>query len=201
MDTELLVDDRVEGGREILAQLARDGFAVTVACWVRAHGTESWYLYLGSDSVNPEKVGDAYGSVYASLYKLPDPWVSLSDMKLLNTSDPIAHAAIAVRDRYPGRIPTRYHGKRLGSLAIEEAYIYPRAGAMTSKEVLQTVAALMNRTGVMQPSIISFIDGTSVPAIPVGLNMQVPGGVRVVYHEIASGANREVAVENVLNIQ
>jgi hypothetical protein len=46
----------------------------------------------------------------------------------MNVTNPIAQDAIAWRDRYPGRVPTRYHGKRLGNLAVEEAYIYPKPG-------------------------------------------------------------------------
>ncbi len=41
-------------------------------------------------------------------------------------SNSVVRAAIELRDRLPARIPTRYHGKRLGTLAVVEAYIYPK---------------------------------------------------------------------------
>lgn len=200
MDTELLVDSRVESGRELLAQLARDGFHVAVAFWVRTSEEGLWFLYVGSASVDPAKIGDAYRAVNASLHKLIDPGISLSDIKIVHPSNPVARAAAALRDRYPARVPTRFHAISLGGLAVDEAYIYPAPGAMTSKEILRTVADLMNRTGAIQPSVVTLTNGTVIRAIPVGLNMQTHGGVRLVLHEVDTGRNQELPVEEVATI-
>ena len=174
---------------------------MTAAFWVRTGEEGLWYLYISSDAIDPVKIGDAYGTVYASLYKLPDPWLSLSDLKLVPTANPIARAAIAIRDRYRGRIPLRFHGNHLGALSIEEAYIYPSMGSMSPTEILQTVAVLMNRSGSIQPSLVSLTDGNTFQAIPVGLNMQAPGKVRVVLHEIATDTDRETPVEEIASIR
>jgi hypothetical protein len=37
-----------------------------------------------------------------------------------------SRAAIELRDRLPARIPTRYHGQRLGPLPVKEVYIYEK---------------------------------------------------------------------------
>jgi hypothetical protein len=128
MDTELLVEERIDGGQKLIDQLVRDGFDVRVAFWVKASEGGVWHLYIASPAVSPEKVVEAFRTVYASLSKLADPWVSHSEVKLLNGTDPAARAAVEIRDRLPGKSPTRYHGKRLGNLTIEEAYIYPPPG-------------------------------------------------------------------------
>ncbi len=202
MDTELLVDDRIDDGRKLIAELVRDGFDVTAAFWIKTSEEGLWRLYIVSKAVDTAKIGQAYLPVYACLSRIPDPCISISDIKLVNSTNPIARDAIAVRDRYPGRIPSRFQGKRLGDLAIDEAYIYPAASApMARIEVLQTVAGLMNRTGAVQPSIVTFRDGTSMNAIPVGIDMQHPGTVHVVLHDIAAGANRVVSADDVVNIQ
>jgi hypothetical protein len=125
MDTELLVEGQIDDGQRLIEQLVRDGFEVSAAFWVKTSEEGLWHLYIASPSVGAEKLGESYRKVYASLNKVSDSWVSPSDIKLVNDMNPIAQDAIEVRDRQPAKIPTRYHGKRLGSLPINEAYIYP----------------------------------------------------------------------------
>ena len=128
MDTDLLVDDRIDDGQRLIDQLTREEFEVLAAFWIRASEDGLWQLYIASPSIDPEKLGEAYRQVYAALRKLEPSSVSPSDLDLINGANPVARAVIEVRDRYPGKPPTRYHGKRLGNFSIEEAYIYPPAG-------------------------------------------------------------------------
>ncbi len=125
MDTKVLVASRMEDVRQLLEQLVRDGFPVTAAFWARTDADGPWRLFIASPSVSAEKVGEAYGPLYASLSKLQDPWIELSEIRLLPAKDPAAIAALKVRDRDPDRMPTKYPGNRLGNLSFEEAYIYP----------------------------------------------------------------------------
>src|SRR5208282_1669683 len=134
MDQELLVDNRFEDGEKLLTALVRSSIDVTVALWVLRSEDNSWYLYIGSNA----KLGELYGMIFLELTKSPHTSVTLSELKLVHPSEPIARDAIALRDRNPARLPVRYRVKRLGDLAIEEAYIYPRTGPMTRDEVLQT---------------------------------------------------------------
>jgi hypothetical protein len=127
MDTELLVEEMIDDGRMLVAELIKEGFDVTVAFWVKTD-EGLWYLYIGSTSVESGRVGDAYIVAYDCLTRIPRPSISLSDIKLVPATNPIAQAATEIRDRYADRTPTRYHGKQLGRMAIEEAYIYPQPG-------------------------------------------------------------------------
>ena len=202
MDTELLVDSQIEDGQQLLAELARDRFDVEVALWVRTVDEGLWFLYIGSPSVGTRDLGNSYRRVYACLSRIPNPSISLSQVKLVHSSNSIATEAIAIRDRHPGRLPTRYGGKRIGNLVIEEAYTYPGGiGPMTRNEVMQTVVGLMNRTGILQPSIVTFRNGTSVLAVPIGIDMKSPGSVYVTLHEDASGQNRIVAADEIADIK
>src|SRR3954462_9877886 len=112
MDTELLVDERVDDGRRLLSELVRSGFDVTAAFWIKTSEEGLWFLYIASAAVSQGKVGDAYGAVYAAMSRLPHPSISLSDIKLVAPDNPIAADAISIRDRYAARIPTRYNGDR-----------------------------------------------------------------------------------------
>jgi hypothetical protein len=124
VDTELLVEQKDDGER-LIEQLARDKFATSVAFWLKTSDEGSWQLYIASPLVEEAKANEAYRKVYSSLGKAGASWVSPSDIRLLNDSSPLARNTIDVRDRHPGKMPTTYHGKRLGGLSISEAYIYP----------------------------------------------------------------------------
>jgi hypothetical protein len=202
VDQELLVDNRIDDGERLLAQLVRSGFDVTVAFWVRA--TNLWDLYIGSDAVDPSNVGDAYRTLYTCLTKIPDASVSISEVKIVHPSNPVARAAMAERDRRPGRLPVPYRGTRLGPLDIEEAYIYPKIGPMTREDVRQTVMALMNRSDPAQPSTFTFADGTTRQAIPVGMHLYLAGPKRGLQFDLfdpVTGQGQEVAADEVINVR
>jgi hypothetical protein len=203
MDTELLVDEHVEDGRDLLSELVSAGLDVTVAFWARASEEGLSYLYIASPTVAGGTIGDAYRIVYSALSHLPNSSITPSDLKLVPPQDPIAAGAKAVRDRYAARIPIRYKGSRLGGLAIEEAYIYPSAeSGLDRAAILRTVAQLMNRSGPVQPSLVTLRDGSTLHAIPVGLHAQHPGaGIIVVLDDVKSGRTESLAIDDIANIQ
>jgi hypothetical protein len=204
MDQELLVNPRIEDGRALLAELLKVGFDVTVACWVKTSEEGLWFLYIGSTSGKPGKIGDAYVTAYDCLSRIPSASISLSEIKLVPATNPIARDALAIRERQPGRIPIRYHGTRLGKLAIEEAYIYPRlSGSMTPIEILQTVLALANGPAGSQsePSLIRLQDGSEIRGVIIGFHLQLPGGPTLTIVDRDTKAERQISTDDVVNIQ
>lgn len=145
-------------------------------------------------------MADAYRTAYSALSRIPHTNISISNIKIVEDTNPIAKAAIEIRDRYPARLPTRYNGKRLGSIAIEEAYIYPRSGQMTRTEVLQTITGLMNRTGIVAPSLVTLRDGSQFQAVPMGIQMNTPGAIQVVLHDLLANTNRSIPVDDIVRI-
>ena len=127
MDQELLVKSMIDDGQKLIDQLVRDGFPVRVALWVKSSEDGAWSFYLASPEVDLENPGDAYRRVYTSLSKVPNCSISLSEIKLVNGTNPVARAAVSLRDGHAGTAPTRFHGERLGNLSVEEAYVYPPA--------------------------------------------------------------------------
>lgn len=171
-----------EDGQRLVTELIIAGFDVSVAFWVKTSEEGLWFLYVGSASVEPSKIGDAYRTVYACLRKIPDSSMGMSEVKLIQADNPIAKDAIAVRDRQAGRLPVRFQGKRLGNLSIEEAYIYPRVGGqMAPGDILQTLIGIANRpvAAPAHPSVIRLRDGTTVTALITGFNLQLPGGLTI----------------------
>ena len=202
MDMELLVDDQIEDGRKLIARLIGDSFDVTVAFWAKTSEDGSWFLYIGSATVTSGNIGGEYQRAYDSLVRIQDASITISEIKLVAVTNPIARDAIAVRDRHPARIPIQYRGKRLGNLSIEEAYIYPRAtGGMTPDEVLQTVLGLINRHGTLQPSIVTLRNGSTMRAIPTGIQGPPAGTVRIAMIDVDNNTNIDVRPDDVVNIQ
>jgi hypothetical protein len=202
MDTELLVENQIDDGWKLIAEIIRSGFDVTVAFWVRTSEEGLWFLYIASNSVDPERIGDAYRTVYACLSRIPGSKIQISEIKLISASNPIARDALSARNRYPGRLPTRYHGNRLGSIAIEEAYIYPQiAGTMTPHEVLQTITSLMSRSGLVQPALVTLSDGTTFRAIPVNVQVGTSGGIHIGFLDVDTNTSRQVGANEVIKIQ
>jgi len=134
-----LVEQQIDSGLDFIAQLKQDGFDVSVAFWVKTLEEGLWFLYIGSNSAQPGDMGEVYRRVYATLSRIGDKGISLSDIKVIPANNPIATDAMVVRDRYSGNVPTRYHGKRLGLLAIEAAYIYPSESASLTVNAVTNV--------------------------------------------------------------
>jgi hypothetical protein len=128
MDSELLVEQK-DDGRKLVEQLARDGFEVASAFWALEHGRSSWRLYLASPLVDEEDSTGAYRLILPALDEVPSMWVTISDLKLLNSENPIVKAAVEIRDRDPDGRAVAYEGGRLGDMAIQGAYIYPEIAA------------------------------------------------------------------------
>lgn len=72
---------------------------------------------------------------------------------------------------------------------------------MTPNEVTQTVLGLMNRTGAVQPSVVTMRDGTKIQAIPSGINMKTPGILEIVLQDLGSNTSRIVSPSDVASIQ
>src|SRR5437868_15540683 len=99
MDTELLVENQIDDGWRLLAELVRDGFDISVAFWARTSEEGLWFFYVASPSVTAGKIDEAYRTVYRSLSRLQGISISISEIKLLHSSNPIAREAAEVRDR------------------------------------------------------------------------------------------------------
>ena len=125
MDTELLVEDQIEDGRELINRLLTIGFNVDVAFWLKLGEDASWRLYLALTGFDPEVRHAAFSAVFVTLDNIHGTSISPADITLIDPTSPQAKAAIELRDRSRSRTPRIFHDKRLGDLFAKEAYIYP----------------------------------------------------------------------------
>lgn len=126
MDQIALVDRRIDDGRKLILQLARDDFEVSAAFWLKTPEDAWWYLFIASGVVDRVGPGKAYRALQSSLERLPGACISLADIKLIGVADnPIAASARKIQHQAGGKAPICLRSGQLGGLTIEEAYLYP----------------------------------------------------------------------------
>ena len=135
MDNDLLVEAQIEDGAALIRQLTRDRFEVFVAFWVKRSEEDSWRFYVASSSVRADERKLPFEFVYAAFEKIPDCSFDPLNVKLIAATNPIAVAAVALRDRSLSREPKRFLKKRLGNLATAEICIFPRQLPLEVREV------------------------------------------------------------------
>jgi hypothetical protein len=138
MDTELLVDDQIDDGQWLIEQLVKDEFEVSAAFWLKRSEDALWRLFIASPLADTENRGRAYDKIYKALDGISNSSVTPLDINLIDDKNPIAQSAIELRDRRSAKTPTKYHGRRLGTLSIQEAYIYPRSEVPLRQSFLMT---------------------------------------------------------------
>ncbi len=136
MDTHTLVENRIGDGRKLINLLTEKGFPLTAAGWAKTSEEGDWYLYIATRTVDDKGLADAYREVYGALATISGTCIAVSDIKLVGEHNPITRDILAIRDRFPARNPTIWSGVRLGSVAVDEVYVYPLRPA---PEVLTSV--------------------------------------------------------------
>jgi hypothetical protein len=177
VDQGTLVENQIDDGRRFVERFAADGNSVQAAFWVKTSEEGLWFLYVATDLVDREGPATAYRAVHTSLGKLSDSWVTSSEIKIISPSNPIAKDVLAVMSRHHGRLATKFGGKKLGSMAIDQAYVYPAhfytfvdPNPMTTEDISREVVRLMNRgPGILQPSRVTLKDGNSFNGVPFSI--------------------------------
>ena len=195
MDQGTLVENQIDDGRRFIQRFAADGSEVQAAFWVKTAEEGLWFLYVATELVDREGPAAAYRAVHASLRKLGEPRVSSSLIKVVSPMNPIAKDVLLMMARHPGRLATRFRGKTLGSVAVDQGYIYPsyvftftQINQMTTDEVGREIVRLMNRgPGILESSRITLRDNTTFNGVPISFSLGSQNAVVVSF--IADGGH------------
>jgi hypothetical protein len=125
MDTAVLVDDKIDAGRKLLQRLDERGFDVAAACWVKSTEDDTWSMYIVSRAVDDGSQTAAYRQVFTEAFAVPGGRLSMFDVKLVGTKEPIGIDILKYQKNFSGMRPTRFWPGRLGSHSVDEAYLYP----------------------------------------------------------------------------
>ena len=125
MDTITLVDNQIDDGQMLLDRLGEEDFAIRAAGWVKPVDEDRWSLYIATSEVDKKGLTAAYREVLRVLRSLENPWITGSDIKLIEEKHPITSGLLDILKRFGDRLPTHSQRNLLGDLAIEEVYVYP----------------------------------------------------------------------------
>ena len=116
--------DEIDAGARFAGAFDRY-LPVKVAFWLKASDAGQRYFYIASDQINDDNFDIAYGEVLRIASLMPSVYLDPFQVKVVNTSNPLARAAAAINEQYPARLGTRIGGRMFGGISIESAYIYP----------------------------------------------------------------------------
>ncbi len=116
--------EQIDAGARFLAEFQKY-VPVQIAFWLKESDENEWSLYVASEKITDDNFDLAYGEVVRIAGALRDPFFDPFQVKWIALDDPLAKAALDIQQCHTGRIPTRFHGKTLGGLSVEEVYIYP----------------------------------------------------------------------------
>ncbi|GAC1470560.1 MAG: hypothetical protein NVSMB9_15760 [Isosphaeraceae bacterium] len=124
MDQGPLVISHIDAGAEFLRRFDQS-FPVKIAFWLKGSEGGEWYLYIASEAIDGTNFDLGYGEVLRLTGEKPELGIDPFQVRVVSADDPVARAALDVQNRWPGKMPTRYHGPQLGGVGIEDSYIYP----------------------------------------------------------------------------
>jgi hypothetical protein len=128
MDTDTLVENRIEDGRRLIENLPQHGFEVSAAFWLKASEDGKWSFYIISPVVDRDGLTKAYRQLHPRVRTMPQALgIDPLEIKLIGSKDPVARDVLAIVGRAPAPLvsPIRWGGNQLGNVIVEGAYIYP----------------------------------------------------------------------------
>ena len=123
MAENTLVAENKEAGRKFLAEFTKV-IPVDVAFWLK-NGSGRLVLYVASQQITDEKIRSAYMQVHQIARGLRDPWFEAFDVRVINSSHPLALAAMQAQSLYGPDVPRRITDRFFGGMSVDEVYIYP----------------------------------------------------------------------------
>src|SRR5207249_9433931 len=121
MDTDTLVESRIDDGQKLVDELLRRGFDVAAAFWFKATVNEKWYFYIVSPLADSVGIMEAYRRLHPLVRAMPQPFgIDPLKITLIGPSDAIAQDVLAIQRRAPRAYGIRWGGKQLGDVSIDE---------------------------------------------------------------------------------
>ena len=205
MDQGSLVESQIEDAKTFAELLARESFDVSAFLWVKSADNGDWSLYVVSDVVDREGLTSAYRKIHGPMLRLNSPWLTLSDVRLIGKETTFAKDVFDISHRPPLK-PTIYGGSKLGSISIDQAYVYPPLSRsqsigpqMTGDEVIQKIHDLMKRRGAIQPATVYPKNGSAFHGIPIGIET-LDGALSVKLLNVDSGTQNAVLANDIAHI-
>jgi len=132
MDQGQLVSEDIHAGADLVRRL--DQYVpVKAAFWLKESEEGQWYLYIASDQIDDTNRRATYGQVLRLAAELANPYFDPFRVKLISTSDPLAHAALDIHRQYPSVSNIRLGGTNFGGIGVDGVHLYPASVATLTR--------------------------------------------------------------------
>ena len=115
--------EQTDAGAELIKNL-RPSLPVESAFWLNPSEDGGWALYIASPEIDNHHFDLAYGEVLRTAQSMKTPYLDPFQIRVIGVNDPLAKAATAVNQKYPGKLATRFRDKVFGGSSVEEVYVY-----------------------------------------------------------------------------
>jgi hypothetical protein len=114
----------VADGHQLLEQLDKANIPIDAALWLYSSEAQQWRLILASPLVHLEGPKHLYKHVQGRLIKTPDSQITLSDISVIDTSDPFITILRKAIKTGKGISDIRFKKGFIHGIQIESAVIY-----------------------------------------------------------------------------
>jgi hypothetical protein len=207
VDQGALVESKIGDGRRLVERFAADGNPVRAAFWARTVEDDLSFLYVVSDVYDRDGPTASYRAVHSAIQKLGKCSVRSSEIKVISPKNPMAKDVLAIMAHHPGRLGAEPWGA-LGSIAVEQTYIYPpqvftftHENPMTTDDIGREILRLMNRgPGLDQPSHVTLKDGSAFNGVPFSLELGTQRALMARFIADGEAAPRGVRLDEIASI-
>ncbi len=148
---------------------------------------------LIAKSIDAKYPAWVWRAVYDALEHVRPRSIAISDIQLIRDTDPSSIAAIEASHHRGISSTTRYRKSKLGSLSVEDVYIYQKPLlSPTLASVASEAARLMTKTGTFGAPLIILKDGTRMYAVPIEMHVTSDGGLEITWHDVDGDVNRSI---------
>lgn len=116
---------QIDDGRTLLSHLEKEGFPITVACWVKPFDEDRWSLTIATPLVNEKGSLAAYRRLLGVQRESNTDWITDSDIALISENDRLAREVLNFQGRFPGRMAEEVNYPLVGDVPAERLYVYP----------------------------------------------------------------------------
>lgn len=124
MDSAALVDHSIEGGKQLVAELDREGFDVNSALWLHDDEGGDWKLIIASGDTRNKDRRDAYKWVRRVIRNNPGISVDFDDVVITDVDDDLIKLLRRAVRTGPGIKTIRFAKNAIDNVLIDDAVIY-----------------------------------------------------------------------------
>ena len=124
---EALTDQMIRTGASLVQALDQQNFNLDAALWLYLADTNQWRLLLASPAVHVEGPRKAYARLLHAIRNAHVPGVTLNDLAVLDSQDPLIQVLKRVVRTGRDTSPRRISKNTINGHFIEDALIYRMA--------------------------------------------------------------------------